>query len=73
MVTALSQQFEQERLEIVIRAVDLVDQQHGRPRARMLERPQQRPTDQIVRREQVVVGDESPAASASRIASSWRG
>ena len=29
----LGQQLEQERLELVVGAVDLVDQQHGRPRA----------------------------------------
>ena len=51
----LGQQLEQERLEVVVGAVDLVDQQHGRPRAGMLERPQQRPPDQVVGPEQVVL------------------
>ena len=38
----LGQQLEQEGLEVVVGAVDLVDQQHGRPRAGVLERAQQR-------------------------------
>ena len=51
----LGQQLEQERLEVVVGAVDLVDQQHRRPRAGVLERAQQRPPDQVVRAEQVLL------------------
>ena len=36
------EQLEQERLEVVVRTVDLVDQEDGRARARVLERPQER-------------------------------
>ena len=39
----LGEQLEQERLELVVGAVDLVDEQHRRPRARVLERREQRP------------------------------
>ena len=53
----LGEQLEQERLEVVVGAVDLVDQQHRRPRAGVLERPQQRPPDQVVGAEQVVLAE----------------
>ena len=53
----LGEQLEQERLEVVVGAVDLVDQQHRRPRAGVLERAQQRPADQVVGAEQVVLGE----------------
>ena len=53
----LGQQLEQERLEVVVGAVDLVDQQHRRPRARVLQRPQQRAPDQVVGAEQVGLGE----------------
>ena len=46
----LGEQLEQERLEVVVGAVDLVDQQHRRPRPGVLERAQQRPADQVVAR-----------------------
>ena len=51
----VGEQLEQERLEVVVGAVDLVDQQHGRPRPRVLERAQQRPPDQVVGAEQVLL------------------
>ena len=53
----LGQQLEQERLEVVVGAVDLVDQQHRRPRAGVLQRPQQRAPDQVVGAEQVGLGE----------------
>ncbi len=49
----LGQQLQQERLELVVGAVDLVDQQHRRARARVLKGTQQRPGDQVVGPEQV--------------------
>ena len=56
IVTAASaEQLEQERLEVVVGAVDLVDQQHRRPRARVFERAQQRPADQVVGAEQILL------------------
>ena len=51
----VGEQLEQERLEVVVGAVDLVDQQHRRPRPGVLERAQQRPPDQVVRPEQVLL------------------
>ena len=64
MVTLrLAEQLEQERLEVVVGAVDLVDQQHGGPRAGVLERAQQRPPDQVVRPEQLLLAEASPPAS----------
>ena len=51
----LRQQFEQERLEVVVGPVDLVDQEHRRARPGVLERAQQRPPDQVVGPEQVVL------------------
>ena len=54
---ASAEQLEQERLEVVVGAVDLVDQQHRGPRAGMLERPQQRPPDQVVGAEQVLLAE----------------
>ena len=51
----LREQLEQERLEVVVGAVDLVDQQHRRARARVLERAQQRPADQVVGAEQIAL------------------
>ena len=69
----LRQQLEQERLEVVVGAVDLVDQQHRGARAGVLERAQQRAADQVVGAEQVVLAQRRPPASASRMLSSWRG
>ena len=58
IVTAASaEQLEQERLEVVVGAVDLVDQQHGGPRARVLERRQQRPADQVLGAEEPLLGE----------------
>ena len=51
----LRQQLEQKSLEVVVGAVDLVDQQHRRSRTGVLERAQQRAPDQIVRTEQGVL------------------
>ena len=51
----LGQQLEQERLEVVVGPVDLVDQQHGRPGPGMFERAQKRPADQIVAPEQILL------------------
>ena len=51
------EQLEQERLEVVVGAVDLVDQQHGRPRPGMLERPQQRAADQVVGPEEILLAE----------------
>ena len=48
----LGEQLEGERLEVVVGPVELVDQQHRRPRAGMLQRGQQRPAQQVVRAEQ---------------------
>ena len=39
----LGQQLEEERLEVVVGAVELVDEQHGGQRAGVLDRLQQRP------------------------------
>ena len=61
VTAAPRQQLEQERLEVVVGAVDLVDQQHRRARAGMLERAQQRPADQIVGTEQLVLVQRLPA------------
>ena len=57
------QQLEQERLEVVVGAVDLVDQQDRRARARVLERPQQRPADQVLGPEQVLLAEGLAAGS----------
>ena len=58
----LGEQLEQERLEVVVGAVDLVDQQHRRPRPGMLERAQQRAADQVVAPEQVLLAQLGAAA-----------
>ena len=55
------QQLEQERLEVVVGAVDLVDQQHRGPRAGVLERAQQRPPDEVVRAEQLLLAQRRAA------------
>ncbi len=51
----LRQELEQERLELVVGAVDLVDQQHRRPRAGMPQRAQQRSFDEELGSEQIDV------------------
>ena len=45
------EQLEQERLEVVVGSVDLVDEQHRRSRAGVLERAQERAADEVVRPE----------------------
>src|SRR6185312_15919724 len=50
----LAQELEQERLEVVVGAVDLVDEQHRRTRAGVLERAQQRAADEVVGAEQLL-------------------
>src|SRR6202020_760366 len=52
----LAEQLEQERLEIVVGAVDLVDQQYRRPRPWVLECLQQRAADQVLGAEKGAVG-----------------
>ena len=68
----IGQHLEQEGLERLVGAVELVDQQHRRAGRVGLERLQQRPLDQKTFREDVVRraarGRRSPSASASRIA-----
>ena len=63
-------------LERLVGAVELVDQQHGRPGEVGLQRLQQRPADQEALGEDVLAPDclavGGPAASASRISSIWR-
>jgi hypothetical protein len=50
---ALGEQFEQERLELVVGPVHLVDEQHRRARSGVVDRGQQRPGQEVVRAEQV--------------------
>ena len=57
----VGEQLEQEGLEVVVGAVDLVDQQYRRARARVLERPQQRSADQVVGAEQLLLVERAPA------------
>ena len=68
----VGQHFEQERLERLVGAVELVDQQHRRAGRIGLQRLQQRPLDQEALGEHVVLdaarGRCSPSASAARIA-----
>jgi uncharacterized sporulation protein YeaH/YhbH (DUF444 family) len=65
------EQLEQEGLERVVRAVDLVDEQHHL--ARRLERVQQRPADEELLRPQVHVARPALPELAARRARSWRG
>ncbi len=51
----VGQDFEQERLESLVGAVDLVDQQHRRAGHARLHRLQKRPLDEIALREDVVL------------------
>ena len=62
------EQLEQERLELVVGAVELVDQQHDR--LLRLDRVQQRPAHE--KAAVVEVGSAPSDASPPRIASSWR-
>ena len=49
------EQLEQERLEVVVGSVDLVDEQHRRSRAGVLERAQERAADEVVRPEELLL------------------
>ena len=69
----VGEQLEQERLEVVVGAVDLVDQEHRGPRPGMLERAQQRSANQVVRPNRSSSESFVPLESASRMLSSWRG
>ena len=51
------EQLEQERLEVVVGSVDLVDEQHRRSRAGVLERPQERAADEVVRPEELLLAE----------------
>jgi len=51
----LREQLEEERLELLVGAVDLVDEQHRRPRAVVLERREQRALDEVVGPEQALL------------------
>ena len=53
----VGEHLEQERLELVVGAVDLVDQQHRRAWARMSECGQDRAFDQVVLGEHVGIGE----------------
>ena len=53
----LGQQLEQERLELVVGPVHLVDEQHGRAGTRVQQRGEQRPRQQVIAGEQVLVLD----------------
>src|SRR6266571_5300444 len=53
----LGQQLEQEGLELVVGPVHLVDEQHGGPRTRVQQRGEQRPRQQVLAGEQVLVLD----------------
>ena len=67
------EQLEQERLEVVVGAVDLVDQQHRGPRAGVLERAEERAADQVVGPNSSSSPSVEPLESARRMLSSWRG
>ena len=56
----VGQQFKQECLEVVVGTVDLVDQEHGRQRARVAQRGEQRPRDQELLAEHVGVFEGLP-------------
>ena len=72
----VGQDLQQVRLELLVGAVDLVDQQHRRRAVVRLQRLEQRPLDQELGAEDVVRGwppAASPRASSRRISSIWRG
>ena len=52
----VGEQLEQVALELLVGAIDLVDEQHRRPLARLLDRAQQRPLDQERLGEQLALG-----------------
>jgi len=60
----VGQHFEQERLELRVGLVDLVDQQHDFPGCH--DRPEERPLEEIVGREDVA-GDVLPALSLGAV------
>ena len=66
----LGQQFKRERLEFGVGAVDLVQEQHRRPRAGMLQRLQERAPQQVLGGEQVVLrhGARAPRPAGCRAA-----
>ena len=66
------EQLEQERLEVVVGSVDLVDEQHRRSRAGVLERAQERAADEVVRPEELLLPERRLRESASRMLRSWR-
>ena len=74
----VGQHLEQVRLELVVGAVDLVDQQDRRDVAVVVDRPQQRPLEQEPLLVQLLLERAraepaaSPVASAARRWSSWR-
>ena len=68
----LTEEFEQQRLEFVVGAVDLIDEQHRRGRPAVADAAQDRPLGQELLGEQVRLAQPPPRDSASRIASSWR-
>ena len=69
----VGEDLEQERLELVVGAVDLVDQQHRRYRAVVRERAQQRPLhEEPLGVELVLVDLALPLASTARRCRSWR-
>ena len=71
----VGQDLEQVRLELLVRPVDLVDEQHRRDAVVGLERLQERPPDEELLAEDLLrpSPDASPRASRSRISSIWRG
>ncbi len=56
----LAEELEEQRLELVVRPVDLVDQQHRRPRPVVPDGPQDRPFLEVLGAEQVRVGQLGP-------------
>ena len=56
VIRELRQQLQQVALELLVGAVDLVDEQHRRPSRRAAQRPQQRPANEIGLAEQLLAG-----------------
>ena len=64
----VGEQLEQERLELAVGAVDLVDQQHGRHDVVVLDRIEQRaPHEEVAPEDLLERPDASPAASSVRM------
>src|SRR5436309_731833 len=57
----LGQELQEEGLEVVVGAVDVVDEEHRRTRARVLEGAQERPPDEVVGAEEVVLAERRAA------------